>query len=560
MDASVGTGFVPRLRVLPSRAAVFVALLPAAALFIFHASLYGGWLIDDAGISFAYARNLASGYGLVSQPGQVPVEGFSNPLWVLLIATCYALKLFSIPLVPKLLSVLAVLAAFSVLAVVVLEITAAWEAPVIAGMGLLLTAANPGFVLWCISGLENPLLILLASLLLLTTFRSVRAPAGKVRLPLCAGALASGLALTRPDAVLYCIFFPSALLVCKDRSGLTHRVRSLVAYGLAVGLPFAAWLLFRRLYFHDWLPNTYYAKGGISFDTVSDLLQLDGPGFVRAAGLSRAIFPLAPALVPLLFLAPVFLWRHMERRVELLAIFVSLAFLGYIVLPDDWMGEYRFGTLAFPGTYLLGFVVLGQIPLAGRGLRSKVAVIAVAGMVLLAGCILPFVDRERSVLHSPVVPLESVASSAWQYNALTRGLALKHPVLLLPDLGGALMLSNSRVVDVAGLCDRSIARMYESGANPAQFAQYILDTVQPDLIHVHFYWAWKSGLLHSPQLAAQYIDLGGGDYVRRTSLPPGMGDARVLALKARVWQAPSDDELRRALSVSRTPVLGQPTF
>jgi hypothetical protein len=559
MEALVGTGLVPWLRMLPVRAAVFLAVMPAAALFVFHASRYGGWLIDDAGISFAYARNLASGYGLVSQPGQVPVEGFSNPLWVLLIAVCYALKLFSIPLVPKLLSVLAVLASFAVLAAVVLEVAAGWEAPVIVGMGLLLTAANPGFVVWCISGLENPLLVLLASLLLLTTFRALRAPAGDLRLPQFAGALAAGLALTRPDAVLYCAFFPIALLVCKARGRLIELTCPLAAYGLAGGVPFGAWLLFRRLYFQDWLPNTYYAKGGVSFDVLSDLLQFDGPGFVRAVDLSRAIFPLAPVLIPLLFVTPVFLWRRIDRRIGLLAIFASLAFLAYIVLPNDWMGEYRFGTLAFSGTYLLGFVVLAQIPLAGRGLKSRPAVVVIAGVVALAGCVQPFVERERSVLDSSVAPLESVARSAWKYNELARGLGLKHPVLLLPDLGGTLLLSNSRVVDVAGLCDRFIARMYKTDAQPAQFAQYILDTVQPDLVHVQLYWSWKSGI-HSPQFAAQYIDLGDDDYVRRSSLPPGMDEVTARAIKEHLPPPPSGEALRAALSASRTPVLGQSAF
>jgi hypothetical protein len=167
---------------------------------------------------------------------------------------------------------------------------------------------------------------------------------------------------------------------------------------------------------------------------------------------------------------------------------------------------------------------------------------------------LPFIEREQEVRHNPVAPLESVARSAWKYNALAQGLGLKHPVLLLPDLGGTLLLSNSRVVDVAGLCDKTIGRMYKSGTNPAQFAQYILDTVQPDLIHVHLYWSWKSGVTHSPRFAAQYVDLGDGDYVRRASLPPGMDEASLPAIKARASRSASEEELRRALSVSRTPV------
>jgi hypothetical protein len=60
-------------------------ILPFAVL-LAHASVLGTWINDDAGITFSYARNLALGNGLVSQPGAEPVEGYSNFLWVLLFA------------------------------------------------------------------------------------------------------------------------------------------------------------------------------------------------------------------------------------------------------------------------------------------------------------------------------------------------------------------------------------------------------------------------------------------------------------------------------------------
>lgn len=62
---------------------LLLCVLPLTA-FAFVAYPISDWLIDDALISFAYARNLADGAGFVSQPGRVPVEGFSNPLWTLL--------------------------------------------------------------------------------------------------------------------------------------------------------------------------------------------------------------------------------------------------------------------------------------------------------------------------------------------------------------------------------------------------------------------------------------------------------------------------------------------
>ena len=47
----------------------WLAVIVAGLLFLVHAKLFEGWTVDDAGVSFAYARSLAGGHGLVSQPG-----------------------------------------------------------------------------------------------------------------------------------------------------------------------------------------------------------------------------------------------------------------------------------------------------------------------------------------------------------------------------------------------------------------------------------------------------------------------------------------------------------
>ena len=45
------------------------------------------WFVtDDAYISFRYARHLGAGHGLVWNPGEAPVEGFTNLLLVILVA------------------------------------------------------------------------------------------------------------------------------------------------------------------------------------------------------------------------------------------------------------------------------------------------------------------------------------------------------------------------------------------------------------------------------------------------------------------------------------------
>src|SRR6478752_10436629 len=67
-----------------------------AGLFIYRTSFVVGGeryfsLFDDAMISIRYGRNLAHGYGLVWNPGARPVEGYTNPAWVLYMTAIHLL-------------------------------------------------------------------------------------------------------------------------------------------------------------------------------------------------------------------------------------------------------------------------------------------------------------------------------------------------------------------------------------------------------------------------------------------------------------------------------------
>ena len=76
------------------RGALVAAIGIPTALTGLHAAVYGRWIVDDAAISFAYARSIAKGLGPVMQPGDPPVEGYSNPAWVALLALGRWLGLF----------------------------------------------------------------------------------------------------------------------------------------------------------------------------------------------------------------------------------------------------------------------------------------------------------------------------------------------------------------------------------------------------------------------------------------------------------------------------------
>ena len=68
-----------------NRASVIV-LLVSLAVFAYAARELAGFIPDDSYISFRYAENLSRGHGITFNPGEPPVEGYSNFLWILVCA------------------------------------------------------------------------------------------------------------------------------------------------------------------------------------------------------------------------------------------------------------------------------------------------------------------------------------------------------------------------------------------------------------------------------------------------------------------------------------------
>lgn len=229
------------------------ALLGACATFV-HFANFG---YDDAFISFRYAENLASGQGLVFNVGE-RVEGYSNFAWTALMAVPALLGAsrhqLGMLLSAKLLGAFASLSTLVASAVKSPSPAAAgrYELPVAA---LYLALLAP-FSLWSVAGMETPLLgLLLVVIVVLDEREHARGWRGT-----CWSAVALWLAaLTRPEPVL--LLFPLLALRIGERQG---RLRWNVSAGLRFAstfvVPYSAFLAFRRCYYGQWLPNTYFAK------------------------------------------------------------------------------------------------------------------------------------------------------------------------------------------------------------------------------------------------------------------------------------------------------------
>jgi arabinofuranosyltransferase len=146
-----------------------LGLIVAAAMLLALQAAYWWYTVDDAYISYRYAENVAKGLGFVFNAGE-HVEGFTNFLWVVLLAAAHSLGANTV-LVSKLLG------GFFGMAVLGLTFKLGQRA----GNGnsatgiaaALLLASSPAFALWSVAGLETSFFafLLLASVMRCDHFR-----------------------------------------------------------------------------------------------------------------------------------------------------------------------------------------------------------------------------------------------------------------------------------------------------------------------------------------------------------------------------------------------------
>ncbi|NBH10742.1 hypothetical protein GTY80_46825, partial [Amycolatopsis sp. SID8362] len=219
-----------------AKLAAVAAVLGGTALIAVHASFYGHWLIDDAAITFAYSRNVADGFGPVLQPGASPVEGYSNPTWMVLLALGKLVGLFDHGtlfgindqiLFPK---ALALACCLGVLVLFYFGAKTLTRRPALVTFltGAVL-AAIPSFVIWCFSGLENSFYALTVAALAVLILRAVQG--GRLlstQVAVGSGLIAMLAALTRPDGIIYAGAYPIVVLLFLKRELLGRSVRAVV--------------------------------------------------------------------------------------------------------------------------------------------------------------------------------------------------------------------------------------------------------------------------------------------------------------------------------------------
>ena len=522
-----------------------LALVLPIGILCGHMALFGSWIVDDAGISFAYARNLGLGFGLVAQPGVPPVEGYSNPLWVLLLAPFFAMELFDPVLIPKALALVGLAAGFvAYYSVSKADIDGG---RLVAVAGLSLAGLQSGLVIWCASGLENGLYVTL----LLSLAVVISAP--RRERPFTSGILSAAVALTRPEGIIFALAYP----ICAVLNGTHGRAAaSLSRYACGLVPPVSAYMLFRISYFGDILPNTYYAKGRPIPGLLLELLTVDAPVLAKARDLVTATLgaTAGPYLLLLIVVGVLLARRQLRdsRLTQTILIFVGLSALTYLMLPADWMMEYRFASPFFLFFYLsvvhaAWFAMRAVVSRGNAGGLTEVGLarIRIAGFVavvaICAGLTISLTaPRSMAFARSPTISLDEVFETVQRFERLAQAANIEHPSLLIADVGAALLLGRIRIYDLGMLTDRTIARALGeamSRINRASFHDYIFETARPAFIATRAYHSWIARLDSDTRFRRDYVSiveyrdewiqkrygvsLQSGDFIRKDALAGG---------------------------------------
>lgn len=468
-----------RERVRPPRGALALrfgaALLLAgvlAWLFWRQLELVQDFRIDDAYITFSFSKNLGLGRGpIYGFDGRV--EGYSNFLWMLVVAIGYALRHDLQPY-----ALVRPLSYFSLamMAFAIWRLSRRHAGPVASAVVLLVLANSTDLARAAASGLET---VAHASLLSLAILWYLREPPSKRTWSLF-GFVA--VALIRIDGfvpLLYVLGFE----VADAALGGRLRWRALGRWAGPPLLLYGLWFLWQWRYYGLPLPTTYYAKALV--DAGNELRADDYAwDFVRALGLG-AFLPFALFGVA----------RRLSRDTMFVALFVG-GYGAYVLRTGgDWMPFWRFFIPLLAPLFVLtawGFSATWR----ASSRWPNVARVVPAGAMAWA-CV--FVARhadaheietaeERAVVVRAAQELTHTRDNLLRAIPLMRAIVRQPGDRLATDYGGVFAVyTDASVIEYWGLCNEAIAlRGGLEGINPiyGKSCPRCIAEASPDYFHV----------------------------------------------------------------------------
>jgi hypothetical protein len=453
----------------------FVAGYVAYALaFIYNSSILVDGkrhfvLFDDAMISMTYARNLARGQGVVWYPGYEPVQGYSNPLWMLMMALIHCAPLpASMTSLPVQLMGVALIVGTLVFVKQLAERLRLKGAPAIAHdqtdrpavsgslalapfLAVLLTAFYLPLNNWALRGMEVGAVGFGVTFAVWGALRCADGKSHPWWLLLLLGILTT----VRMDAIVAGVVILLWLLWAMPQ----RRIFTLLFGTASMAFFIVGQMIIQKLYYHDWMPNTYY-------------LKLEGVPFVRRTVWGTYVlfhFLAGFGLLPLLA-ATVYAAANRTKAVGLItAVILGQVAYSVYVGGDAWEwfgGANRFVCVAMPLLFTLVAASLAGLrellaDMMTNSLRQRaMMIIAVLGLLVL----IEVNSFEFQFDNSFAQSLLLTKPPDWkgQGDQLRTALSLQKATTPLARIavtwaGTIPYFSERPPVDLLGKCDRRIA-------------------------------------------------------------------------------------------------------
>jgi hypothetical protein len=416
---------------------------------------------DDTYISLQYAKNLASGNGLVFNIGE-RVEGFTSLLWVLLLSISYLINVDPISYA-KFLSIgfgyLTIISTYYFTKLLLRRLTA--DSSPFSELNIFLLSLIPSCLLlfsgtyyyWSVSGMGTTLFTFLVTMGLYFLIREL--PDGKISLR---SAILFGIAcLTRPEGIyivslvllmIFISYWIKPELNLKNAIISTYKLFGL-KFLLIIILPNLLLLIFRLAYFGYPLPNTFYAKTGFH------LAQLyNGLKYFYAFIKSYMLFGT-------LFILPVFLlFSNRLGRERLLLYGLTICYTLYIIfVGGDVLILHRFFLPIMPSLYVLIFLVVIDLVFimnSRLGLKKYSSVFVMVFFTLVIfinyNYNADYARKRASRQNGLIYTMMDVGKWMSEYSS-RKNVKL---TIAASTIGALKYYANSRVIDMMGLTDSYI--------------------------------------------------------------------------------------------------------
>jgi len=451
--------FNEKYRKIVFRVAPLIILITLSFVFI-EKCLQLNFIQDDAYTSFRYARNLAEGNGLVFNINET-VEGYTNFLWVLILAITYLFK-FNLETFSQIFSI-----TFGILTIWftyyfssnIYKITNKQDDNnkflslfIISLPSILLTFSAP-MIYWSVSGMETSFFIFLTMISFFLFLKS-----NYLNEKCYSFVFVSVLnTLTRPEGfvVFVQLLFFGLLLKFLSHKSLNASLRIKKSFDkniyqtlIIFFIPVVIYFIFRVYYYGYLFPNTFYAKTNFSTEYL-----IRGLDYFIDFAKSNLLYGVV-LIIPLLN----FVQKSLRIGIVLFYYFIAVYILLIVFIGGDVLPIHRFFLPILPLLFTFSVLGLFQLTRIKKALYEKIFSALIIITVIFYS-LENFEQQKNSILlkrsyEAGLVKKMKIYGDWIKYKQETDG---KNLTVALSTIGAFSYVSNARVIDLVGLTDEYIA-------------------------------------------------------------------------------------------------------